>query len=250
MLFRRGPARRVLMLRWDLSTDTLIPGQWLAGTIDENKCGLSPDGRLLVYFAKKFATKMRTFTAISRPPWFTALALWPDGDTWGGGGFFVSNQGLVLGYGRIDHELSGGANIPHGFSIVPMTEYRALVETVGAEASRGWSYESMGGESGPWRRWKVSPADRGVRLDCLGHGQYELVWSRASSGVDKLREKLVDTHWADWDHDGSLLSSHGGRLFRRRRQDLRRPASLVADLTDRTPSNVKPPREALAWPGS
>ena len=30
------------------------------------------------------------------PPWFTALAVWPKGDSWGGGGLFVSDQHFLL----------------------------------------------------------------------------------------------------------------------------------------------------------
>lgn len=48
---------------------------------------------LFLYFAASYRTKnvkyKCTWTAISRPPWLTALALWPIGDTWGGSGTFI-----------------------------------------------------------------------------------------------------------------------------------------------------------------
>ena len=96
VVLRRGPSKHVRMLLWDLATDEITPGQWLAGRVYDPRCGVSPDGQLVVYFAGKFGTKLRTFTAVSRPPYFTALALWPEGSTWGGGGFFEENRKLIL----------------------------------------------------------------------------------------------------------------------------------------------------------
>ena len=40
-----------------------------------------------------------TFTAVSRPPYLTALAMWPEGSTWGGGGRFIDNRTLRVAYG-------------------------------------------------------------------------------------------------------------------------------------------------------
>ena len=47
VILRRGPTRHVRMIRWDLANDTFEPGQWLLGRIYEDRCGLSPDGRLV-----------------------------------------------------------------------------------------------------------------------------------------------------------------------------------------------------------
>lgn len=79
VVFRRGPTKKVRMLLWDLARDVITGGQWLAGRIYDSRCDISPDGKLVVYFAGKFKTKIATFTAVSRPPYFTALALWPMG---------------------------------------------------------------------------------------------------------------------------------------------------------------------------
>lgn len=98
VVFRRGPTRQVELLTWDLATDTLTPGQRLGGRIYERRCDLSPDGQLLACFAAKYETDVRTWTAISRPPYVTALAMWPKGDAWGGGGLFDSNVELRLNH--------------------------------------------------------------------------------------------------------------------------------------------------------
>ena len=51
VLLRRGPSKQVLMVRWDLATDTFEVGQWLKARVYEELCDLSPDGRLFVYRA-------------------------------------------------------------------------------------------------------------------------------------------------------------------------------------------------------
>ena len=54
VVFRRGPSGRVCTLGWDLETDTFTMGQWLKGRIYEYRSDLSPDGKLMIYFATDF----------------------------------------------------------------------------------------------------------------------------------------------------------------------------------------------------
>jgi len=53
VVFRRGPARRVQIVKWSTDTDRFEEGQWFHGRIYERRCDLSPDGGRLVYFAQK-----------------------------------------------------------------------------------------------------------------------------------------------------------------------------------------------------
>jgi hypothetical protein len=57
---------------------------------------------LLVYGARKGP---RTYTAISRSPYFTALAYWETVSPWTGGGFFVEDKTVVLGHKLAIHSL-------------------------------------------------------------------------------------------------------------------------------------------------
>ena len=54
VIFRRGPSKRVEVIRWDTAHDTFERGHWFHGRIYTRRCDLSPDGELLVYFASKF----------------------------------------------------------------------------------------------------------------------------------------------------------------------------------------------------
>jgi hypothetical protein len=106
VIFRRGPSKWVEVLRWNTATDEVEAGQWFHGRIYERRCDLSPDGRLLVYFANKFSRARLAaghpysyaWTAVSRPPHLTALGLWPKRDCWHGGGLFDANDALELNH--------------------------------------------------------------------------------------------------------------------------------------------------------
>src|SRR5215471_13433178 len=95
IIFRRGPSNWVRLIVWNTDNDTFEYGQWFKGRVYEEKCDLSPNGTKLIYFAakhyKRFDLKAEYknyWTAISKPPYFTALAMWPEITTYGGGGLF------------------------------------------------------------------------------------------------------------------------------------------------------------------
>lgn len=85
VILRQGPTRLWRMILWDRDTDNFHDGQWL-------------------YFALDGQWSQPTrgsYTVISRPPFFTALRLYPQGDTWGGGGFFVdATRFCVTAWGK------------------------------------------------------------------------------------------------------------------------------------------------------
>jgi hypothetical protein len=98
VVFRRGPNKQVRLLSWDLRSDRIEGGQWLKGRIYERRCDLNVDGSLLVYFAAKFRGPVASWTAVSRPPLLTAVAFFPKGDCWGGGGLFDTDGSLALNH--------------------------------------------------------------------------------------------------------------------------------------------------------
>lgn len=105
VILRRGPSPWVQCICWNTRKDTITLGQWFHGKIFGRRCDLSPDGSLLIYFAQKITGRTladreytSTSTAISRPPFLTALALWPKGDSWHGGGLFDTNRTVYLNH--------------------------------------------------------------------------------------------------------------------------------------------------------
>ena len=105
LILRQGPTETFRMILWYRDTDTFEDGQWLKHKVYVERCALSPDGRHFIYFALNGVWSGEaegSYTALSRPPYFTALALFPEDSTWGGGGRFLDNSLYVA---------SGGADI-------------------------------------------------------------------------------------------------------------------------------------------
>src|SRR5258706_7548419 len=99
LVFRRGPANAVCTGGWNRARDEFQLGQWLRGRIYERRSDLSPDGRHLIYFAMngRWSSETRgSWTAISRPPWLKAIALFGKGDCWNCGGVFTSPTRYLL----------------------------------------------------------------------------------------------------------------------------------------------------------
>lgn len=77
---------------WQRETDEFQLGQWLKGRIYERRSDLSPDGRYFIYFAMKGKPEGDAggaWTAISRAPFLKALAIFPKGDCYNGGGLWI-----------------------------------------------------------------------------------------------------------------------------------------------------------------
>jgi hypothetical protein len=238
VVFRRGPTRHVRLLRWDLRDDAIEPGQWLIGSVDPGPCGLSPDGELLVYEARKAG---RTFTAVSRPPYFTALAFWSYVAPWTGGGFFADARTLVLGMRLVDPvgSLPVGLAVTDAWSWFGMNERprQRFGDVVRREpaAHHGWD-RSGDVDRKPCPGRSRRTLERRVRGTTRSYG---VVVDGGSS------EALGVLDWADWAPDGSLLFGRAGRLHRQ--HDGREPV-VIGDLTPQSFDNVEAPAEALRWP--
>lgn len=100
LILRIGPSKHTRMILWDTRHDTFEDGQWVKHRIYSERCALSPDGRHVVYAGfRALRPDRRTlggYTAIARPPYFTALWFHAQEDTWGGGGTFVDNRHVWL----------------------------------------------------------------------------------------------------------------------------------------------------------
>ena len=95
VILRQGPSKQVRMIVWHRDSNTFEDGQWIKQKIYTERCDLSPDGEHFIYFTldgKWEPPAHGTYTVISKPPYWTGLALFPLGDTWSGGGAFLDSQ--------------------------------------------------------------------------------------------------------------------------------------------------------------
>lgn len=282
VVFRRGPSRRVLLLRWWLDSDTIEPGQWLKGRIYERRCDLSPNGDLLIYFAARWSGPIETWTAVSRPPYVTALAFWPKGDAWGGGGLFLGPREIGLNHREGNLGLAEGFKLPRGVKVSRYADYAGYGEDNPIEdvrlARSGWrriqAAEEVRYGATKGYSWKfdtpeileaLSPkAARGghpVRLQRVvkAIGKRDGPWYvedfvlRDEKG-NELR-RFVDASWADWQANGDLLLASDGKLYRLPRKltsaasaDPLCGAKAIADLSGLTFDPQPAPDWATKWP--
>lgn len=236
VIFRRGPTRQVELLRWDLTTNEVAAGQWLKGRIYERRSDLSPDGTLLAYFAGKYETPLRTWTAISRPPFLTALALWPKGDAWGGGGLFEDQGSFLLNHKP--HEMTADSeHQPYGLRVRSAGEWSGHGEDDPIQHVRllrdGWRLIDNGtiakdhGQRHPTWITFDPPVRyrRGQKRGSVIELEYSLEGIRERQGrwyvvsfvirtEDRILRDLGRSDWADWAPDGDLLVATEGRLYR------------------------------------
>ena len=279
VVFRRGPSKQVLLLRWDLESDSFEAGQWLKARIYERRCDLSPNGERLVYFAASYRgpLPLQTWTAVSRPPYFTALALWPKGDAWGGGGLFSGESHLLLNHPASQMALADGFAVPRKVRIgtlpnagrgedSPIFEERSRRD--GCEVlQRGTRLEQrktarLWIKYDPPKIWSKPHPLRSVRCRLLRctegikevDGPWYLTSYRLDEGRDGDGRDIGRADWADWCPDGDLLFAKEGKLFRiamtsRARFDVKAPARELVDLSPLTFVQRQAPVEAKAWIG-
>ena len=217
VILRRGPSKWWRVSLWNTKTDQIEGGQWFHGSFYETRCDISPDGNLLLYFAGKYSPWEEnrgygsTYSAVSRPPYLTALSLWPNSGTWGGGGVFLDNQTVVLHQGTQHHpDHPPGPLKVLAHDSVPHKHPHARDGWCGAETSPPAKYFS------PYRKstGKVTLERTMYGFNCgcsypkSGGSLHTL--SRASG------EPIAafQAYWADFDLDGVLVASAGGGLFR------------------------------------
>ena len=272
VVLRRGPTDWVQLILWHTDTDSFEPGQWFLGRIYEGMSDLSPNGELFLYVARKAQTPEREqstythkWTAISRPPYFTALALWPIGDAWDGGGYFIDDDKVWLchasAHSHPDHR-------PQGLHVLNTYDRQRFAEQ---SMRDGWERIQEGQFSFEHR----SSKDGLVGLGLRGTTEQPTMWQKRQPGGSYLlvtelyREPnfhtaalsyLIDaddasasqmlvegTTWIDWDHRGRLVFAREGSLYAAEAPFGPAAARLLADFNANAPEPVEAPAWARRW---
>lgn len=268
VILRRGPSVWVRAIVWHTDTDQFEPGQWLRGRIYGERCDLSPDGSLFLYFATQWHKQEEGYrgawTAISRPPYLTALALWPEGGTYGGGGTFIDRWTLWLNSCRAasphpDHLPPKRLRVVCSDDQLTNRDRRAL-ERIKAQ---GWQ---------EFYRPAQLPNLWGMHLDD------PLVWHRARPSADRFylarhyygwipdhytgpdivdyalgdrienkEIRLEGANWADWDQRGRVIYARDGQVFAQEPEQVGTFARPLVDLNDQTFEDIPAPGWARRW---
>jgi hypothetical protein len=227
VVIRRGPSKTVCTLLWDRRRDKFTLGQWMRGRIYERRCDLSPDGKHLIYFAMNGRWNSPaggSWTAISRAPYLKAIALYPKGDCWFGGGLFLGNHTFWLNQGPYGYNNAidvGKLRTDPWFRPKPSyggecpgVYYHRLVRD-------GWTYVEHVEENersshdvfekeltSGWTLRKIAHAsiDHPVGTGCYWD-KYEL-----RHGETNERQVFGDWEWADYE-SRRVVWAAGGRIF-------------------------------------
>lgn len=232
VIFRRGPSKRVELIRWDIEHDVIERGHWFHGRIYNRRSDLSPDGTRLIYFANKFTARTvndreytYAWTAISKPPWLTALALWPKGDCWWGGGLFENDRTVLLNHRPDEATPHKDHRPPRSLKVRPNRKahgeddplYSERLTRDGWELIDEWKVDYLGLPE----MFKTLQPERRRRRHTDARLSIEL--TRRLDGL-KYRERfavlgaqpplpdLEHADWVDWDQRGRLILLRGGRL--------------------------------------
>ncbi|MFO0624362.1 MAG: hypothetical protein U0325_01995 [Polyangiales bacterium] len=269
VILRRGPSKHTLVVRWDLARHTFDEGQWFAGRIYPERCDLSPDGAWFVYFAAKFKGPIPTYTALSRPPWLTAHALWPETGTWGGGGVFVDRHQLLLNRFGATGDSALSTPLPRGLTVGSLHDAPPSLSPA-RELRLGWSRAPFAADDprvaplaptypmkSPVRSVRAHPRRAGLARERIvwGHHHRNAPWLIESYHLvsSRMTRTLDDVAWADWLDDGALAFARGGALFTLADPTLEGPAArtqtrCLVDLAPRTFTRRRAPPEACPPP--
>ena len=260
VIMRRGPSDWVRLSLWHTNDDRIEHGQWMAGRVFERRCDLSPDGRLFAYFVRKDSARTAdevgadSWIAVSRPPWFTALALWSIGGTYCTGAYFVDNRSLFIG-GTVDSPDRGA--LPASLATIKAP---AFVDRTNDWTDRTVHFNRL--LRGGWRAvpdalaplpgWERTSSDGTCTLvmmeradgDFTSYGGRHVVEYALRDEASGDVQDLGRATWADWDHRGRLMIARDGVLGEWKDGVF----AELADFNDHAPEARPSPPEAREWP--
>lgn len=268
VVLRRGPTKWVQLVRWQTDCDRFEAGQWFKGRIYERRCDLSPDGSLLVYFASKINRRTLAdsgytyaWTAISRPPYFTALALWPKGDCWHGGGLFLGQRHVWLNH-KPEVATPHPKHRPQELKVEPNPIAAGEDWPVWSRRMErdGWVLAQKGVFTSTRNGWKTERSEvwekKSPTTSIALKRSTDAISFRHSGGpyLESFRlmgatgERLPkDASWADWDQNGRLVFARAGKIFAGAIENEEIVERELIDLNGNSPCEMEAPEWAKQW---
>jgi hypothetical protein len=254
VVLRRGPSAWTRLTLWHTDTDTFQHGQWIYGRVFERRSDLSAEGSLFIAFIRGNSARLRpdqradSWIAISRPPYFTALALWWVGGTYCTGGLFADRRSVWTGWqngpdrGRLPRWLKTVNALPHIDRTNNWTDRTVFHNRLLRD---GWQPLA---DHTTWERRHPQQPDTLVFTelgwDARAFGGPHTV-DYLLRGADGLVKHLPRVTWADFDQRGRLIVVQDGKLLDWRSQDT---WVALADFNTQAPDPRVAPAWATRWP--
>ena len=244
VIFREGPRKRIRLILWHTDTDIFEPGHWFLGQIYFDQADLSPDGKLMIYSAYKWHQSEEdgysdAWIAISKPPFLTALTLWPV--SWGRAtGEFLDNQTVRLN-GSVSvephpkHPLASWMNAIHQ----PIPNWDRY-------AKLGWRcIVDEQSEEYPYLYEKFVLGTRFL-LRCQTRQSRSPLYTLYDSQEQTTQN--LEAERAEVDPQGRLILTRDGKLFVASiHDDSSLTTTELADFNDMTFDAIPPPEWATKW---
>jgi hypothetical protein len=215
---------------------------------------------LLIYFAQKISARSLkdreytyAWTAISRPPFLTALALWPKGDCWHGGGLFKNSRVVLLNH-KPEVAAPHKKHKPHRrLSVIPNPQAHGEDDPIFSQRldRDGWLLKQV---------WQIHTIQPEVREKSSPDGTHVIRLTRSIECLDYSEEfsvrdakqlsveNIAKASWADWDQQGRLVFARDGKIFAASlTNDTHFDERLLIDLNHSKPKSVSPPQWATKW---
>ncbi len=287
VIFRRGPSKWTQIIKWNTNADTFEAGAWFHGQIYPERSDLSPDGTKLIYFAADYSAGSinhdfpNPWTAISKIPWLTALSVWPNGNTYYGGGRFETDTQLWINQNFwYQGEVTVSSTLPQDFEVDcehPTQDHKwhelSRWESSGWNAVQAYPWGSIPLlRRQPDNTVSVEPTDpscplhtpayiRTVHEKTNANGSCSLIMTsiyahyQENTRTFQIRDNhqktavtIESVDWADWDKRERLVCAKAGKIFT---LDSLYSGELrfieVADFNAAKPRRTKAPDWARKW---
>ena len=188
----------------------LTRGSRFYGRIFPERCDLSPDGALMVYFAMRGmktagSADPSTWSAVCTPPWLKAHLFFPNNSTWGGGGVFLRDRRLVVfdsppKAAGPEYSRFRGYEIVRDTKALPVSEIDILKRRFQPPAVIKTPCPVGAGR-------KPRPVlVKTLKPDHLGdYDRFDYVLQDTSGNDVEGVEEIVLANWAGWDNFGRLV---------------------------------------------
>jgi hypothetical protein len=215
----------------------------------EGLCDLSPNGKLFAYFALggRKADEHWNWTAVSRPPYFSPLALWP-GTGPDGGAYFASDSELALLGTHHERKRDQKQNLRLKL-VEPSKTQLQLLGWAGL-VRNGWMLAQNVNDSKvleqivekriPQSDWILQ---RRIKWNTGSVHKSDYVMSNA-----RHRIPLESANWADVDQQGRVVFTGSGKLFAGEIRGQQLIRNELANFNNSQPDPADPPKWALQWP--
>lgn len=246
VVLRHGPHRHWLMCTWDLMTDAVVTGQWFRSPVTPSTCATSPGGRYFAATVRDYRpaearpegrqSSEMWWIAISRPPFFTALAIQSCPPSRHGPRWDSENRILT----DCSSRWKLNAVPPDRFSFDPILDGEGLHEP---DHPNKWVEHGEHESMCRWKNTKVVSCWQGKERTSRIYFESELLKELRTLEQSHSARSVPDIFL---DFYGKPYWSSDGRLFRWHAFPKGEPQS-VADLNHKSFELVEPTEEALSW---